>query len=282
MIKPSQAFHDAILREFSGLDPRRLYSLLNRNGRGTIISVLCVWWLFFVQFMWLPFSVLGNPRGGISSFLGWNDGLTFFILVVLPAMFALIYPMQCDYMLMSGSYLVEYRKVTPGEVRQILNVAGNRREMERVFLGRPAKPFYFLVHSYVRGGGDDGVAMILRLDDQKISTWGWNFFFWQDAIKGASIAWPSGLIAFIGYFQFVPNENIFSGLFRGLFERPLHYLWEALHLRFSMASLASLHVLVVEAIILLGWSSFLYEFWLRRTRNFAMPEGYLLLPQPKR
>ncbi|MBK8800709.1 MAG: hypothetical protein IPN71_01355 [Fibrobacteres bacterium] len=190
--------------------------------------------------------------------------------------------MQCNYMGMSGKYCIEYGQVTPSKVRRILNVAGNRKEMEPIFLNRPAKPFYFLAHCYVRGDGDDGVAMILQLEDQKISRWGWNFFFWQDAIKGASFIWPGGLYFMGAYFTELPHEKILDYLIRVLLERPFHYLWEAMHLQFSMATLASLHVLLVEAIILFGWGSLLYEFWLRRTRNFAMPEGYLLLPEPKR
>lgn len=269
-------------KELADLDGQTLYKRLNRNGRGTIISVICVWWLFFLQFAWLPFFAM-DLHGDILSYIFHHiGGLTFFIFIVLPILFAIIYPMQCDYMVMPEAYCIEYKKTSPGEVRQVLNVAGNRKEMEPVFLNQPAKPFYFLAHCYVRGGGNDGVAMILQLEDKRISKWGWNFFFWQDAIKGASIVWTGGLPLFRLYFNDVPNETLLDFFLRGIFERPFHYLWEALHLRFSMATLASFHVLLVEAIILFGWGSFLYEFWLRRTRNFAMPEGYLLLPEPKR
>lgn len=269
-------------KELADLKEKPLYKLLNRNGRGTIISVICVWWLFFFQFFWLPFFASGLNGDILYHIFHRLGGLTFLVFIVMPILFAIAYPMQCDYMIMPEQYYIEHKKTTPGEVRQVLNVAGNRKEMEPIFLNQPAKPFYFLAHCYVRGSRDDGVAMILQLEDKRISKWGWNFFFWQDAIKGASIAWPGGLIFLRLYFNNDPKENFLVSVIRSLFERPFHYLWEAMHLRFSMATLASFHVLLVEAIILFGWGSFLYEFWLRRTRNFAMPEGYLLLPQPKR
>lgn len=270
-------------QDLSEIDRQSLHRLLDRNGRGTIISVIHIWWLFFFQFAWLlPCFAFAYSKGPMETILRIPWTINVFIIVAYPFFRYIIYPMQCAYMSMDGTYCVERRKATPGDVRQVLNVAGNRKEMERFFLAQPAKPFYFLAHCYVRGGGDDGITMILQLEDKKISKWGWNFFFWQDAIKGASLAWALGSIQFFHYYNFPPEQNLLLDIFYALFERPFHYLWEALHFRFSLATLASFHVLLVEAIILLGWGSLLYEFWLRRTRNFAMPEGYLLLPQPKR